>query len=106
MSRQRNCEMKSVARSPRWIRLALVGCALSLLAVTAATVGQGEKPTDDPAAEYTKSIRPFLAQYCLGCHSTKKKKGELDLERFTSLDHIRKDTRAWQSVAEMLENGE
>jgi hypothetical protein len=98
--------MITLARSPRWVRFALVGCALTLLAITTVTVGQGEKPMADPAAEYTKNIQPFLSQYCLGCHSTKKKKGELDLERFASLDLVRKDTLAWQSVAEMLENGE
>lgn len=60
----------------------------------------------DLAREYREKIRPLAARYCLDCHSTKDKKGDLDLERFASFDDIRKDTRAWLHVAENLENGE
>jgi hypothetical protein len=45
-------------------------------------------------------------KYCLECHSTKRKKGHLDLERFTALDHVRKDLKTWQNVVEHLEAGE
>src|SRR5438034_8707629 len=82
------------------------GC-LGLLAWVVATTGGADKPAPaDPAAEYTTQVRPLLARYCLDCHSTKKQRGDLDLERFTSLDQVRKDIRPWQSVLEMLENGE
>ena len=47
----------------------------------------------------------MIARYCLGCHSTKVKKGDLDLERFSSLDVARHDLKPWQSVIEMLERG-
>jgi hypothetical protein len=60
----------------------------------------------DLAREYRERIRPLAAKYCLDCHSTKDKKGDLDLERFGTLDDIRKDTRPWQHVIENLENGE
>ena len=58
------------------------------------------------AEDYTKHVQPLLKQYCLKCHSQKAKKGDLDLERFASIEHARKDVRAWQLVVEMLENGE
>jgi hypothetical protein len=51
-------------------------------------------------------IRPLLGKYCLECHSTKVKKGHLDLERFQSIDHIRKDIKPWQQAIEQLEAGE
>jgi hypothetical protein len=60
----------------------------------------------DLGAEYTEKIKPVLARYCLDCHSTKKKKGDLDLERFSSLDAIRKDLKPWPMVVENLDNGE
>ena len=44
----------------------------------------------------------MLAKYCLGCHSQKMKKGDLDLERFTSLELARRDLKVWQSLTEML----
>ena len=58
------------------------------------------------AEDYTNRVQPLLKQYCLKCHSQKAKKGDLDLDRFASIEHARKDVRAWQLVVEMLENGE
>jgi hypothetical protein len=55
---------------------------------------------------FAKRIRPLLAEYCLACHSTKEKKGELDLERFVSIDVARTDLKPWQSLVEMLDAGE
>jgi len=56
--------------------------------------------------DYAGSIRPLLKQFCLNCHSTDEQAGELDLERFAGLDHVRRAPRVWQKVAEMLDNGE
>ena len=53
-------------------------------------------------ADYGRTIQPLLKQYCLGCHSTEKHKGDLDLERFTSLDEILKHPKPWQEVLEKL----
>src|SRR6266568_95692 len=61
----------------------------------------GEKPPGDYAA-----VRPLVHKYCLACHATKVKKGDLDLERFATVDDVRKDVKPWQAVIEMLEAGE
>src|SRR5213594_1443618 len=58
------------------------------------------------AADFEREIRPLLKQYCLGCHSTEKHKGDLDLERFKSLDEILKHPKPWQEVVEKLSLGE
>src|SRR5262245_15970079 len=58
------------------------------------------------ADEYGRQTRPLVKKYCLDCHSTAKQEGELDLERFTTLDAIRRGTKVWLKVAEMLDNGE
>src|SRR5439155_21270855 len=58
------------------------------------------------AADYEKEIRPLLKQYCLRCHSTEKHKGDLDLERFTSLSEVRNHPKVWQAVVEQLSLGE
>ncbi|HEV3256869.1 MAG TPA: DUF1592 domain-containing protein [Gemmataceae bacterium] len=94
------------ARMSRWTRLPVTACCFALLAWTAATADRIEKPAAaDLAGEYAARIRPLISQYCLKCHSTRKRKGDLDLERFTSLDPVRSDVRAWQTVLEMLETG-
>jgi hypothetical protein len=58
------------------------------------------------AQRYDRDIRPLLKEYCLGCHSTEKAKGELDLERFTSLSHIIKQPKVWQGVLDQVSLGE
>ncbi|HEV3302876.1 MAG TPA: DUF1592 domain-containing protein [Planctomycetaceae bacterium] len=61
---------------------------------------------DAIGSEYAREIRPLMSQFCLNCHSTAKHKGDLDLERFSKLDDVRRGTKVWLKVAEMLDNGE
>ncbi len=58
------------------------------------------------ADEYVEQVRPMMQQFCLGCHSTALRVGELDLERFRTLTEVRRDTKAWLKVVEMLDNDE
>ncbi|WP_020475629.1 DUF1592 domain-containing protein [Zavarzinella formosa] len=53
--------------------------------------------------QYAEVVQPLVKKFCLDCHSTKAKKGSLDLERFVSLDTLRKDIKPWQQTIEMLE---
>jgi hypothetical protein len=87
----------------RRVRCLAVGCCLALLAGAVAAVGRADRPLAD---DYTARVRPVMAKYCLACHSTAKKKGDLDLERFATVEQARRDLRPWQAVVEMLENGE
>ena len=64
------------------------------------------RPFDAIGLEYAREIRPLMSQFCLNCHSTAKQKGDLDLERFSKLDDVRRGTKVWLKVAEMLDNGE
>ena len=58
------------------------------------------------AADFQKEVRPLLNEFCNKCHSTKDHKGDLDLERFKSLDAVTRDAKVWQQVEEHLELGE
>ena len=58
------------------------------------------------AADFQKEVRPLLNEFCNKCHSTKDHKGDLDLERFKSLDAVTRDAKVWQQVEEQLELGE
>ena len=55
---------------------------------------------------FAAEVQPLLAKYCLGCHSQKEQKGELDLERFTSVSNVRKDVKPWQAMILQLETRE
>ncbi|NDF01079.1 MAG: hypothetical protein EB034_22865, partial [Verrucomicrobia bacterium] len=58
------------------------------------------------AADFQKEVRPVLNEFCVKCHSTKDHKGDLDLERFKSLDTVKSAPKIWQQVEEQLELGE
>lgn len=81
-------------------------------AATAALCGVGlaGRSAPDPfvalGSEYNRQVRPLLRRYCVGCHSTRKHAGELDLERFATLAQARKGIKAWSHVPEMLDSGE
>jgi hypothetical protein len=79
-----------------------------LLAAAAFALPAGVPAAAESAAsrslerDYAKQTQPLLKQYCLGCHSTEKHKGDLDLERFTSLAEVMKHPKVWQNVVEQL----
>src|SRR5438093_11562612 len=89
----------------------LGGC-LAMALWTAAMLATGRAAAAEPASfaslstEYERDIRPLAKQFCLDCHSTAKQTGDLDLERFSTLDAVRRSTKTWLKVAEMLDNGE
>jgi hypothetical protein len=55
---------------------------------------------------FEQTIRPLLKQYCLQCHSSEKHKGDLDLERFSSMSEVKRHPKIFQDVAEKLANKE
>ncbi len=57
-------------------------------------------------AEFARDTRATLTTYCLTCHSTEDHEGDLDLERFRSINDLRHDVRVWQKVVEQLDTGE
>ena len=56
--------------------------------------------------EFKKTQAGLLQKYCLGCHSTAEKQGELDLEQFHSVADMRRDVVPWLRVVEMMDDGE
>jgi hypothetical protein len=58
------------------------------------------------ADTFKQSIQPLLKEYCIGCHSTEKQKGDLDLERFTSLDLVKRDPGVWEYSLDQIRDNE
>ena len=58
------------------------------------------------AGTFEQSIQPVLEEHCLNCHSAAKQKGDLDLERFSSVAEIKKHPMIWQGVLEQIQTGE
>src|SRR5579884_235430 len=88
------------------VRVVCIFAGLSLFAPVVCGQESDKKAPADSKTDYATSVHPLLTKYCLSCHSAKIKKGSLDLERFASLQQVRKDLKTWQQVIEMLESGE
>ena len=98
-------------RDNRPVFTAALRLATFLLAITvSSSLALAAEPVSDLFAklsdEYAAQTRPLLQQFCLSCHSTEKQEGDLDLERFANLRDVRRGTKAWLKVVEMLDNGE
>ena len=81
---------------------------LFLTSIATPALLHGDEPAaiDALAKEFEGTTLPLLKRYCLECHSAEEQEGDLDLERFSTLDHVRTAPRVWQGVAEMLDRGE
>ena len=55
---------------------------------------------------YDQSVRPLVKQYCFKCHSAEKHKGDIDLERVTSLSKLLQHPEPWEKVYDELSLGE
>jgi hypothetical protein len=58
------------------------------------------------ADDYSDKVLPILNDSCLNCHSTKKQKGDVDLEQFATVADIRRSPKVWESVLEQVASGE
>ncbi|MFP6764843.1 MAG: c-type cytochrome domain-containing protein, partial [Planctomycetaceae bacterium] len=87
-------------------RHTLAGYILCVLFGSVVVAADEPASFDALSTEYERDVRPLLKRFCLKCHSSEKKDGELDLQRFASLAEVRRGTRVWSQVAEMLDNGE
>ena len=83
--------------------LVLCGAALALSPVVQASAPPSFDMLD---RDYDKSIRPILQQYCLTCHSTEKRKGDLDLQAYAKVSDFRQHPEVWQQMAEVLDRDE
>lgn len=92
------------------VQVTLQHCRLGVVAFVLVTGSGGAvaeiKETPDLAAQFGGTIRPIVEQYCLGCHSTEKHKGDLDLERFGTFRDVLQHPKPWQQVIEQINLGE
>lgn len=89
----------------RTLPLLLVCAALAFALAPTAPPTAAQEPKAK-ADDFATAVKPVVAKYCLSCHSTKAKKGSLDLERFGTVADVRKDVKVWQNMIEQIETGE
>ena len=85
---------------PTILPLLLLGIGPALFAATKT------KAPLTPEAAFTKTVQPFLASNCLGCHNKTNKIASLDLQQFDSIESVRANLKIWRKVAFKLEQGD
>jgi mono/diheme cytochrome c family protein len=63
-------------------------------------------PAATPSAmeqQFQSQIRPFLKTNCFKCHGDGKHKGDVALDKFTTLASVQQDLDTWQTVHDELE---
>jgi Protein of unknown function (DUF1592)/Protein of unknown function (DUF1588)/Protein of unknown function (DUF1587)/Protein of unknown function (DUF1585)/Protein of unknown function (DUF1595)/Planctomycete cytochrome C len=83
-------------------RLAAGVAGIALVALIATGRLGAQQSAHSGEAVFDSTVRPLLAEYCLDCHSSRRHKGDLDLERFTASDAVRQAPQVWDSVSAKL----
>ncbi len=55
---------------------------------------------------FAQTVRPYLNEYCVGCHSGATPAAQLDLKSFTTLSSVTQDLPHWLLLMERLEHKE
>lgn len=79
---------------------------IGLLFAPAGVNADGPRSFASLGSDYRRQVRPLLRRFCLECHATAVREGELDLERFATIRDLRADEGVWLKVVEMLDLGE
>ena len=90
---------------PRCVSIALTFLVVSALSSQLCSA-DSEVSFAELQERYARHVQPLLVRHCIGCHSTRKKKGELDLEQFIGLAQVRGAPETWQAVAHMVQRDE
>ncbi len=78
----------------------LILTATAILSVVAR--GQGDV-RGELEGQFTRTVRPFLATYCIGCHGPRQPAAQMDLSGFTTMAALLQDGRRWSQILERVE---
>ncbi|MCX6604203.1 MAG: DUF1592 domain-containing protein [Acidobacteria bacterium] len=77
-------------------------CILAGTATLGTALGQGEARAELDS-RFTRTVRPFLENYCLSCHGQRDPAAQLDLSGFTTMAGVLQDGRRASQILERLE---
>src|SRR5580693_6378465 len=52
--------------------------------------------------QFEQTVKPFVTQYCIGCHSGRTPAAQLDLKAYTTMEMVTRDYPRWGQVLEKL----
>jgi len=92
---RKNFEIEMITR---WARYFLI---LAGTAVPGIVRGQpGARATLE--GQFTQTVRPFLATYCISCHGQQRPAAQLDLSGLTTMSALMQDGRRWSQMMERI----
>ncbi len=72
---------------------------VALLAISTWSAAAASSALD---RQFGQTVRPFVTQYCVGCHSGKTPAAQLDFRAYSTLDAVLRDFPRWMAVAGKL----
>ena len=75
------------------------------LAAAPAVLPAAEVPSAALERQFTQTVQPFVAQYCIGCHSGEKPASQFDLAVYPTIDTVLADHPHWALVLGRLKAG-
>ncbi len=88
-----------IESTTRWMGFFFILAATAVLGVA---WGQEDRRAE-LEGEYTRTVRPFLETYCIGCHGRQQPAAQMDLSGFTTMPALMRDGRRWSQMLERLE---
>ena len=85
--------------------LAFLGLAIVSLPWLRAGPAKDAGKRADPGEQYAKSVQPFLATSCYGCHNEKLKTADVNLEGLKTAKSLADDPELWEKVITKLRDG-
>ena len=81
-------------------------CALAVVRVILAGSVLSAAPATDLERSFQSTVKPFVAAYCLGCHSGSSPAAMFDLKPYTSAAAVVKDYGHWNSRSREVSAGQ
>ncbi|MGH9664952.1 MAG: DUF1587 domain-containing protein, partial [Bryobacteraceae bacterium] len=77
-------------------------CFLAALAISAIPAVAAASTVAVLQQQFAQTVRPFVAQYCVGCHSGNAPAAGFDLKAYTTMETAVRDFPRWTLVSEKL----
>ena len=88
----------------RIVRTIVLLLTLASAAFSPAAATQSSRP--EAARRFNQTIRPFLTQYCMGCHGISTPAAQFDMRPYSSIDKVVDDLGHWILMSEKLAAGQ
>ncbi|MEZ5353799.1 MAG: DUF1592 domain-containing protein [Bryobacteraceae bacterium] len=74
----------------------------AVLAVTSVLIAAHGQERSALEREFARTVQPFLATYCIGCHGPKQAAAQMDLSAFKTMRALMQDGRRWSQILDRL----